>query len=466
MLAYRMKSLFRSPFRTIFDEARLLPEIRRSIAMMVMGNIFGNLFGVISTGSALTGFARDLGANDLIFGVLSGIPLAASLMQIPAAILVSRTQKRKRYMLTFGIISRAVWLLIGLVPYVIVVDTGLIRLWSVIFLVGLSAANGSFINVSFTPWMADLIPISIRGRWMSVRDGLNAVGSVMIGLVTAYILDHMPGYAGYAFVFILGGTLGVLDMCCFIFVKEVHHSAPVRTNLLKVSRQIFADGPFFRFMIFWTVWCFTANLSAPYLIRYALGEMGLSYIQVTLSGQIAAALTTVLVITFWGRSLDRYGSKPVLWIACTLSSVAQGSYLFSVYGSVLPTLLHNVIGSAFWCATNLAATNRLLSSSPDDQRPSYVAFFSSFASLLGSFLGVLAGGALLELLQSMIDRQNLGTGFFADRYKMIIALSIVARLLVVLLFIPSLDNEKGYTIKQVLRDLGQRMLPAHRSGRF
>jgi len=299
-----------------------------------------------------------------------------------------------------------------------------------------------------------------------VRDGLNAVGSVMIGLVTATILDHMPGYAGYAFVFILGGTLGVLDMCCFIFVKEVHHSAPIRTNLLKVSRQIFADAPFFRFMIFWTVWCFTANLSAPYLIRYALGEMGLSYIQVTLSSQIAAAITTVLVITFWGRSLDRYGSKPVLWIACTLSSLAQGSYLFSVYGSVLPTLLHNVIGSAFWCATNLAATNRLLSSSPDDQRPSYVAFFSSFASLLGSFLGVLAGGALLELFQSLIDRQNLTTGFLADRYKMIIALSIVTRLLVVLLFIPKLDNEKGYTVKQVLLDLGQRMMPAHRPGRF
>ena len=466
MLAYRLKNLFRSPFRRIFDEARLLPEIRRSIAMMVMGNIFGNLFGVITTGSALTGFARDLGANDLIFGVLSGIPLAASLMQIPAAILVSRTQKRKQYMLTFGILSRAIWLIVGLVPYLIRVDTGLIRLWSIIFLVGLSAANGSFINVSFTPWMADLIPISIRGRWMSVRDGMNAVGSVVIGLVTAYALDHMPGYAGYAFVFILGGTLGVLDMCCFIFVKEVHHSAPIKTSILKVARQIFSDGPFCRFMIFWTAWCFTANLSAPYLIRYALGEMGLSYIQVTLSSQIAAALTTVLVITFWGRSLDRYGSKPVLWIACTLSSLAQGSYLFSVYGSVLPTLLHNVIGSAFWCATNLAATNRLLSSSPDNQRPSYVAFFSSFASLLGSFLGVLAGGALLEFVQTIIDRQGSSAGFLSDRYKIIITLSIVARLFVVMIFIPKLDNEKEYTVKAVLQDLGRRIIPARRPGRF
>ncbi|NCC49038.1 MAG: DUF1559 domain-containing protein, partial [Clostridia bacterium] len=196
MKALRLKYRFRSPFQVIFDEAQLLPEIRRSIVMMVMGNIFGNLFGVITNGSALTGYAEILGSNDFTFGVLTGIPLAASLMQIPAAILVSRTQKRKRYMMTYGVVSRALWLLVGLVPWLLPMSPDAVRLWSVIFLIGISAASGSFINVSFTPWMADLIPIRIRGRWMSLRDGMNAVGSVLIGLLTATILDNSSGYTG------------------------------------------------------------------------------------------------------------------------------------------------------------------------------------------------------------------------------------------------------------------------------
>ena len=62
-----LKSKLRSPFKVIFDEARLLPDIRRSISMMVLGNIFGNLFFVISHGSALAGYAESLGANDFVF---------------------------------------------------------------------------------------------------------------------------------------------------------------------------------------------------------------------------------------------------------------------------------------------------------------------------------------------------------------------------------------------------------------
>ncbi len=453
MKALRLKYRFRSPFQVIFDEAQLLPEIRRSIVMMVMGNIFGNLFGVITNGSALTGYAEILGSNDFTFGVLTGIPLAASLMQIPAAILVSRTQKRKRYMMTYGVVSRALWLLVGLVPWLLPMSPDAVRLWSVIFLIGISAASGSFINVSFTPWMADLIPIRIRGRWMSLRDGMNAVGSVLIGLLTATILDNSSGYTGYTVVFIMAGVLGVLDMCCFIFVKEVNRSAPVKTNLLKIGRQIFTDAPFFRFMLFWTAWNFTANFAGPYLNRYALGEMNLTYLQVTLGGQIAAAVITVVVITRWGRLLDRYGSKPVLWLSCGIASLTPAFYLFSVPGSIWPTLLHSTIGAAFWSASNLAATNMLLSNSPDEQRPSYVAFFSSFTSLIGAFLGVLAGGAVLELLQKWLPDQSGFPFLLSDRYKIVFLIAVIARFSIVFIFVPRLADEKGFTVIQMLRDI-------------
>jgi hypothetical protein len=50
-----LKKLLKSPFTALFDEAQLLPEIRRSILFMIMGNMCGNLFNVISAGTALTG---------------------------------------------------------------------------------------------------------------------------------------------------------------------------------------------------------------------------------------------------------------------------------------------------------------------------------------------------------------------------------------------------------------------------
>lgn len=140
---------------------------------------------------------------------------------------------------------------------------------------------------------------------------------MLVGLVTAFLLDNIPGFLGYAVVFVLGGVLGVLDMFCFLFVEEVYTQPPMPIKLFKSSRQIFQDKPFFRFMLFWTAWSFTANLSSPFLGRYAL-SMGLSYMQLTLCGQIASALTTVSVVWLWGRLLDQYGSKPVLWVSCLL----------------------------------------------------------------------------------------------------------------------------------------------------
>ncbi len=446
MIAHLIKKLLQNPFRTLYEEAGLARDIRRSISMVVLGNICGNLFTVLSGGSALVGYAEALGANDFVFGVLTGMPSALTLVQIPAALLVSRTQKRKRYMLTYGAFGRFVWILIGLIPYFMPANPVWLRLWSVIVLVGVSSASQSFINVSFTPWLADLVPIGIRGRWMGLRDGINAVVSVLAGLGSAWLLDNLGGYAGYTAVFVLAGIIGIADMLCFLPVNEVRKPKGTVTSLKTAFGKILRDRPFFMFMLFWTAWSFTANMSGNYLGRYALTEMGLSYTQFTLCSQIASAIVTVLVIRAWGRMLDRYGNKPVLWVACVVASLTQGFYLFSVHGSAAPTLLHNMIGSFFWSAAGLAATSLLLSSSPDEHRPSYVAIFSCVTSLLGSFLGALAGGALLEFIQAT-------WGGAVDRYKTLVAIAISLRFGVVMFFLPRLKNEKGVTVREMGRDL-------------
>lgn len=443
-----------SPFSALYDEAGLLPVIRRSLLFVIFGNICGNTFGTITTGTALTGYAEALGANDFVFGVLTGIPLAANLFQIPAAMLVSRTHKRKQYMLTYGLIGRALWILAGLVPYFMPAEPAWLPLWTVIFLVGMAASGCSFINVCFTPWLADLVPLRIRGRWMGLRDGINAVVSMSMGLVTAYLLDTLPSFTSYTVVFAIAGVVGALDMCCFIGVKEVHSAPPVKVDLWKVCKQIVHDKPFFTFMLFWTAWCFTANLSGPFLIRYALGDMGLSYMQVTLCSQIAAALITILVISFWGKLLDRYGNKPVLWVSCVAAALTPAFFCFSVPGSIWPTLLHNVIGAAFWSAANLSASNMQLSYSPDDQRPTYIAIYSCVANLFGSFLGVICGGALLEGIHAWVDANAITlAGAPLDYYKVVFVISVIARLGIVLFFLPRMKNDNEHTTKDMLRDL-------------
>jgi MFS family permease len=441
----------RKPFENIFNEADLLPKIRRSIYLMTMGNTFGNLWGVISASgsSSLTGYASYLGAGDFVFGLLTAIPLATALLQIPIASLVSRKQQRKKYMMTYGLFSRFLWLIIGLVPFFISADHAFLRLWTVIFLIGISSGFSSFINVSWMPWMADLVPQEIRGRWLSRRDGIISIASVTMGIVVARILDTLPGYAGYTTVFIMAGVLGMLDMCCFGLMEDIYKTPPLELKLIPVCKQILSDKPFLKFMFFMTAWSFTANMAGSYFARYAITEMGLSYMTYTLCSQVAAAAITVLIVSYWGRLHDHFGSKPVLWVSCIVGSLTPLFFLLSTYGSFWPTLLHNVIGAAFWSGTNVAVTSLQLSSSPDEQRPSYIAFFSCFTSVLGSFLGILTGGAILEGIHS----SEILSAIFPDRYKFMFVLSVILRFATVLIFVPRLVNTRDYTTKDMFREL-------------
>ena len=109
-----------NPLTRLYDEAKLPQAIRRSLSLILLGNLFGNLHAIICGGgtTAMIGLANQLQAGDFAFGLLNGIPQAAALLQIPFSLLVNRTHKRKKYLLTFGLFSRVLWLTFGFIPLV------------------------------------------------------------------------------------------------------------------------------------------------------------------------------------------------------------------------------------------------------------------------------------------------------------------------------------------------------------
>ena len=109
-------------------------------------------------------------------------------------------------------------------------------------------------------------------------------------------------------------------------------------------------------------------------------------------------------------------------------------------------LLMNLIGAMFWCGANLSASNMQLNYSPNETRSSYIAVFACVTALVGTTLGSLTGGALLD---HWSERQMF-TGFI-DRYKVLFMISSCLRLMVWLFLIPRLDNDSEYSAKDVLK---------------
>ena len=431
---------FLAPFSltALYGEAALAASIRRSLNLIILGNLCGNMFSVICGGgtTAMVGLANAIHAGDFTFGVINGIPQMATLLQIPFSILVSRTHHRKKYMLTFGLLSRFLWILFGLIPLVVPTDPAWLPSFTLIFLLGISSACGAAINVCWFPWFSDLAPKEIRGRWFSARDTLVALCNLLFGLLTARLLDTLPEERRYVIIFLIGGIIGMADMVCFGFCEEVYATQAERSRLRDVVKEVVKNRPFMRFTAMWTAWCFTASLCEPYLSRYSMNEMGLSFTQMTVFGTVAASVATMLSMRRWGRLLDREGCRSVMFKAALAASVCNAFYLFSTPGAVWPVLLRNFLGAAFWSGSNLAANSLQLTCSPDRARPSYIALFSCVTCLMGTALGSMTGGALLEGMEAL----HWFSGAF-DRYKALITLSPLLRFAAVLLLVPGLSEE-------------------------
>ena len=427
----------------------LEPDVVRSLRLMLISNMLGIICGnICATGSSpMIGLANDLGAGDLAFGVLNAVPQIAVLLQIPAAMLVNYTHKRKRYLLTYGILSRVLWLAVGFVPILLPDRVADLRMWALLFLVGIASSLNALIQVSWFPWLGDLTPMTIRGTWLSTRDSINALVSIVSGLGTGFLMDHLPSYTRYVVLFVIGGTAGILDMLMYAGCKEVYGSDPVKPSLKALGSGIFDNRQFRHFLIFWTMWCFCANFVGSYLSRYAVNELGITYTQMTLFGSITSNIVSMIAVRIWGHLAIRYGFKPVLRIAATGASLVQLLFMLARPHEVWPIMLYYGIGSIFWSGANLVASNLQLSLTNDENRAGALAVFGCVTALLGTFCGIMLGGSLLEFLEGKALPLSL------NRYQCAIMLAVSMRFTTAMVMIPGFENDRHFTTAEMLRDI-------------
>jgi len=430
----------------LYDEARLPAYKRKGLNCMLLSNVCGNLWCIVCGGgtTAMVGLAGYFGATDMEFGILVAIPQIAALLQIPFSMLVNRTHKRKLYILTYGLVSRAMWFLFGLMPLFFAKTSS----YAMPVLMGglaVSSALSSMINVCWFPWFSDIAPIGIRGRWMSFRDRLNSIGSLGFGMLSAYLLDVLPDGSKYLIIFIIGGLFGIIDMIAFGFVRDEWQGTGTNVRIRGMLGDVLKNKPFMLFTICWTVWNFTCNMSGSYLTPYSMNVMGLGFMQMTVFSTIASAVATVFMVGRWGKMMDRFGSKNVLILGCIGSSIALGFYVFSAPGSWWPVLLRNLFGALFWSGSGLAANGLQLSTSPAENRSTYIAVFCCVTSLVGTAFGTLCGGWFLNFCET----NGLFTGWF-DRYKALISLSVVLRLVGTAICVPPLMNDHEGTLKDAI----------------
>src|SRR5205814_7066199 len=83
--------------------------VRRSLGIVTLGWVFGSVWMNSTSGAPLTLFAKGLGATPFQFGLLAALPFIASLVSMPASLLIERTGRRKGIFLNRLSTQRLMW---------------------------------------------------------------------------------------------------------------------------------------------------------------------------------------------------------------------------------------------------------------------------------------------------------------------------------------------------------------------
>jgi len=448
----------------LFDDTGMTDQLRKNLYWVIWSVTAGMLGTVVTTGAVWSAFQRQvLGANDFQLGLLSAIPFAASVLQVFVSYVMERRRNRRFLFLFCGLLGRTFWILIGLVPYLFPGFSVDLRIWLVIVFVVMVYSGNSCVGLGFGSLMGDLVPIRIRGSYFSVRQMISLASGVIAGLLISFMIDKV-GKPGYTIALVLAGITQLMDIASFFFVKWPPMEVPPgkQPTLLKMLREVFANKRYMKLLVFYTIWLFAANIAGPFWNVYMLEDLKMNFTQMSLYTQIASNIATVLIISRWGRLIDRYGNKPVLQMAAVLVVVSPLPWFFSTPTTTVFVLVSNIIGGCSWPVSDICQQNLYLSHSPQTHRSMYIAVFLACISLFGIAFSNAVGGWLMQNpFSTLADRQYVFLGMPMTNTRYMFLTTIVLRLIVILVFLPRISEEGAWTLRDALGDIVKRTRESH-----
>lgn len=408
------------PLKSLYTSHNLSDRLQKDLNLIILAGSLGMVFVAASGGAAYVGFTNLLGVSDFHYGLLAAVPILGNLMQFVAAWLLEKTHKRRFLMVGLGLFQRALWIPIGIVPWVIPASAYDARIWTIITLILLSSMSSSFVNICFQTYMGDLVPIAIRGRYISLRSSICTAASMVSALIISLILDNIPTESlmlGYTLIFCITALFGVADLITFLFVSDPPlPPLPKKENFFHQFRHALRDKSFMWFVTFWTVWNFTSNLWGGFTSRYITGTLGFSLTTLTIAGTVIGSIALIVGNQKWGELLDRKGPRWVLlWSIGLLGFGHLWWFLLSptqIWPYVFIAIFTNLVAGG----VNIASGQLLLAATPSVNRSFYVATYSVITALMGSSIGSFLGGSILQSLSGFSF--TIGS-LIIDHYKLV-----------------------------------------------
>ncbi|MBS4016153.1 MAG: MFS transporter [Candidatus Latescibacteria bacterium] len=371
--------------------------VKKGLRISIIQGLFSNIHITLTGGMFLTGFALYLGATPFHIGLLAAIPALLTSFGFVSAYLVNRLEHRKPLTIITSSTSR----LLFFIPALLLLFNYKPSLSHFLILIGIFNALLTIADNSWLSWMSDLVPRESRGRFFGIRNtGMGLIGMIM-SFSGARFLDYYKAQSqnnfGFGIIFLVASIAATIGTILLTQQPEIVKPRE-RTSLKKIVTAPFKDTNFRKFLKFVGFWNITSGIAGPFYIVFMLQNLKMSYSTVAIYSIIANSVILIFQ-PLWGKAIDRFKSKPVLFINFIFIGFLPLLWIFPTPLFLFPVWLDAFITGVFWPGVNLSVFNIVFSlSDNEEQKESYFAMYATLAGICG-FISALLGGYLAGLLK-------------------------------------------------------------------
>jgi MFS family permease len=337
----------------------------------------------------------------MTIALLTALPVAAQVVQLPAAWLTQRFGAKRLAIAAVGA-SRLVWLPLIAVPFIhLAPSTALAALVAIVTTATIFGVVG---GNAWTAWMGDLVPGPIRGRFFGRRMVYLNIAGTVASLGAGLALDTL-GPRGFK-----GETLGVLlAIACgagliSVWLLLAQQGPDARGDVTTPEWGDFARSirdantrPLLAYLLGWHA---AVGISAGFFSYHMLANLKMGFVLVAAHGILAAAVR-IASAPVWGRLVDAFGARPVLTVCSSGISVVPVIWLFITPDRLWPIAIEAVVAGALWGGHGIAVMDLSIGLAPRRGRPFYLATFAT-AGGLGFALTSALGGVLVHAIAAPV----------------------------------------------------------------
>jgi MFS family permease len=361
--------------------------------------VFNTASFTIMTSTPMLLYFKKLGASATVLGIVVALPSLMNILQIPAAQFVEKMGYRAFVVRGWTLRSAFILGIAGVAMLPGKIDP-MTRISLLLFLLFAFNASRGISLCGYLPWMTQLVPEKVRGRYVSGDQTSAALATLGTMIVSTIYLKAPEAKYAYGLLFV-GGFVAILLSLWFLQRIPDVPVLPTAASPENVPyKEMLFHPPFFRLMVYNAALLFSiagAGVIWIPLLRDSFAATD----SLILGMMVLWSFVSAACLWGFGRLVDRVGSRPLLGLA-TMTMVVHLTLWCSVAARVLPFRLPAIIliqstSAIGMAAFNLANTRLVMASVPQMGRSHFFALYTVVTSLISGIFPIF-WGILLDAL--------------------------------------------------------------------